>query len=46
MAQFVVMGIGTVVNALAFSGANSLLSMSTEAERKKKQMLKKNFKKI
>ena len=43
MVQFFVMGIGAVVNALVFSGANTLFAMKTEAERKKESDAKEKF---
>ena len=43
MVQVVVMGIGAMVNALVFSGANSLFSMSTVAKRKKESDAKEKF---
>ena len=40
---FAVMGIGAVVNAVAFSEANSLFTMSTEAERENESDAKEKF---
>ena len=43
MVQFVVMGLGAIVKAVAFFCANSLFSMSSEAERQKEADAREKF---
>ena len=43
MAQFIVMGIGDVVNAIVVSVSNALFSMSTESERQKEADAREKF---
>ena len=43
MAQFVVMGVGALVNALAFSGGNALCNMASEQERKDSDAARQTF---
>ena len=43
MAQFVVMGVGALVNALTFSGGNALFNMASEQERKDSNAARQKF---
>ena len=43
MAQFIVMGVGALVNTLAFSGGNALFSMASEQETKDSDSARQKF---